>query len=412
MRRSYLYHAGSSLLASGPLTASLIAERVVGLLAEYQGSLLGHLNEWDIAKQHIIDSRMGAAPDFKGFAIKPDMSSVIVMGDDVPSRDYCLDRLLAPFPNRVKRELSSQPLVYVTGATPAELRRNLQRSHFGRPLVHEVLRSPAHCAELEDCCLPVIDGCLTSGPRAMPVHGHVLLGDPSRVLGEVLRTGGEAGRWLLRLPWLVDGNAGPEPPASQASGDTRPKLDRMEQRYQHAMRRAWRCRLDHQNPAPELHALDIAAEQAGWVAFLLQHERSLPGISAAARPLLATLVFGLYEMVKCLPLPEGCRFELRDAVSLAGFLVQRMTNARAVIVHAGERETARRKQQGILDKLAAGPLSTRDLGRRFHRMTTTECRDLLLDLGKLGRVIELPGDRWQLAMDTVHAERPNLVLNV
>lgn len=407
-----MLHAGSSLLVSGPLSSSLIAERVVGVLAAMQANLLTHLDEWDIARQFVIDNTKAGAPNLKGFTIPFDLRAMVVLDEEAPFREQCFDFLIDPFPNQMSRALVGDPQVYVTGSTPSQLRRNLERSHLGRPLVYDVIHSAASCAALGEVCLPVIDGSLTTGPRSMPVRGHLLLGDPSCVLGEALRAGGEGGRWLLRLPWLVDGNAGPEPPASDASTGTPSKLDRIEQRYELAMRRAWRCRIDHLVASPEVHAIDMEACQAQWVAFLLRHETSFPGISSAARPLVATLVFGLYEMVNCLPLPAGWRFDPFDAVSLAGWLVQRMCNARAVMLHSGEQEIKRRKHQGIIDKLGEGPMSARDLSRRFHRLTTVECRGLLHELGGMGQVVELPGDRWRLAIDAIHHETQALVLTV
>jgi hypothetical protein len=406
------FHVGSSLLASGPLTSSLISERVTTPLAALQTNMLAHLHEWEHGKQAIIENTLTGAPNLRKLKINADLSTLMVLGDEMGFGNDFLQMLLSPLPNQMKRALLNHPLVYVTGATSAQLRRNLQRSHLGRPLVHEVLHNPSQCANLGDCCLPVIDGSMTIEPLCTTVHGHVLLTDPSRVLDEVVRAGGEPARWLLRLPWLLDGNAGPEVSLNGDTTATQPQLDHIEQRYETAMHKAWRCRLDHTITTPVSHAIELSAHQSQWVRYLIGCESQCPGISSAARPLLATLVFGLHEMTTSMEMPAGFRFDAGDVLTLAAHLVQRMCNAHTVMTHTGEKEQKQRKHTRILDRLSEGPQSARDLGRRFHRMTTTECRDLLAELKRSGRVAELSGDRWQLTALPHPSESTTLTLNV
>ena len=402
------FHVGTSLLASGPLTSSLIGERVVSVLADIQTNLLDHLAEWAISKQDTIDKNPICTPVLDHFMVKADASSLAVIGDDTLYRNDRFTELFSPFPNQTKRALLGHPLVYVTGATPAELHRNLGRSELGRPLVFDVLRSPSHCDDLGACCLPVIDGSMTSGPLSTSIQGHVLVSDPSRVLDEVVRNGQPSGRWLMRLPWLVDGN--PEPEIA-LNGDANSQLGNIEQRYQLAMHKAWQSRLDHLVTAPASRVIDMTAFQARWVRFLSGNDSSCPGISSAARPLLATLVFGLYEIAKSMETPEGFQLNPADVVVFAGFLAQRMSVAHSTLVHTGEKEEKLRNQKRILEKLTDGPLNSRDLGRKFHCMTTTECREHLHELNREGRVTELSGDRWQLANTPSVPESTSLTLD-
>jgi len=405
------FQTGSSLLASGPLTSSLIGERVTAPLAAIQGNVLAHIQEWELGKQAIIEGSPICKPKLDGFRIQADLSAHGFWDEEMRMGVHHHHSLFSSFSNQVKRALCDQPLVFVTGATPGDLHRNLRRSHLGRPLLHGVLRSPSHCADLADCCLPVIDGSMTIEPLSTSIHGHVLLTDPSRLLDEVVGAGGEPARWLLRLPWLVDGNAGPEIASDKDSAATQPRLDRMEQRYEQALRNAMRCRLDHTVKAPVCHDIDLAAFQTQWVGFLVASETACPGISAAARPLLATLVFGLYEMASIMERPEDFLLDPGDVLALAAHLVRRMGNAHAVMTHTGEREQKQRNHLRILDMLSEGPMSARDLGRRFHRMTTNQSRDLLADLKRNGSVAELSGDRWQLAALTSPRET-TLILNI
>ncbi len=405
------FQAGSSLLATGPLTSSLIGERVTSPLAAIQANVIAHLQEWELGKQVIIEGCLVGKPKLDVFGIDADFSAHCFFDEEMRLGRVAHLSLFSPIANRVKRALSAQPLVYVTGATTGDLRNNLRHSHLGRPLVHGVLHSPSHCADLAGGCLAVIDGTMTIEPLSTPVHGHVLLTDPSRVLGEVVRAGGEPARWLLRLPWLVDGEAGPEIASDKDASGSQPRLDSMELRYELAMRNAMRCRLDHTVKAPVCHGIDLEGLQAHWVGFLVASEPECPGISAAARPLLATLVFGLYELVSIMEEPAGFKLILEDVLALAAHLVRRMCNAHSVMTHTGEREQRQRNQLRILDMLSGETLSTRDIGRRFHRMTTTQSRDLLAELKRIGRVAELSGDRWQLATLTASPET-TLTLNI
>jgi hypothetical protein len=393
------FRIGSSVLAYGPLTSALIGERVESALAKLQSNMDSHCNEWELAKEACPASRdpsktnelFNVAPNIKSLlALQEDMFSVVRSSAAV---------LLTPTPNRLRRALLERPLLYASGAQPTPLGAALERSHADQLLVHDVLRSPARCVELADSCLPLIDGCLTVGKQARPVRGHLLLYDPSQVLDEVLRENSPAKRLMLRLPWLVDGNAGPSLPIPETAvaGVTslQPRLDRMEERFQAALRAAWLKRLDLNTEEPETLNFDLSLQQARWIAFLQQKEAAFPGISAAARSLLATLVFGLNEMVISLPKPEGLALHSDDVEALARILVERMCNARAVILYDASKEDRERKLKTMLEKLSAGPASVRDLTRKHHRLSTHEARDLLSELVTRGKATDLGDDHYQ-----------------
>jgi hypothetical protein len=398
------YRIGSSVLAYGPLTSALVAERVSGVLAEYQSNLDSHCNEWELAKQLRPASLDGSKTDER-FTVAPNTQSLQALKEDMRgvARDN-LAVLLSPMPNSRKRALVERPLLFSSGARPTQLGAALERGHAGQLLVHDVLRAPSHCADIALGGLPLIDGCLTVGKLACPARGHLLLCDPSLVLDEVLRENSSARRLMLRLPWLVDGQAGPSLPVPENSvaGVTtyRPRLDRMEERFRAGLKTAWLKRLDYTIEEPETLAFNLSDQQARWVAFLQQKEADFPGISATARPLLATLLFGLRQMVNSLPKPEGVTFYVDDVEALARILVQRMCNARTVILHDASKEDRERKLQVMLEKLSAGPTSVRDLTRRHHRLSANEARELLSELVTRGKVIDLGGDRYQPASTT------------
>lgn len=394
------FRIGSSVLAYGPLTSALIGERVESVLAEFQSNLDSHCNEWELAKNAYLGGLNGRPPDER-FTILPNADSLRALKGETFGRVISnLHPLLSPMPNRIKRALLERPLIYTSGAQPKQLGAALERSHAGQLLVHDVLRTPSQCADLADCGMPLIDGCLTVGKQARPVRGHLMLCDPSQVLEEVLRENNPAKRLMLRLPWLVDGSAGPSLPVPKTSSDRSTQLDRIEDRFQGALAKAWLKRLDYSALGPETLGVDFSAYQARWVAFLQQKEADFPGISAAARPLLATLLFGLHEMFVSLPKSDDVEFYVDDAEALAKILVQRMCNARAVIQYDASKETKERKLRTMFEKLSAGPASARDLTRMHHRLPTNEARDLLSELVARRQAVELGGDRYQVAITT------------
>jgi hypothetical protein len=410
------YHIGSSVLAHGPLTSALVSERVTSVLAEYQANLDDHCNEWELAKE-VHPGTLSGKPD-KRFKVSPSTKSFQVLnGEMLGEVSDNIAVLLTPLPTRMKRALFERPLLFATGAQPRQLGAALERSHAGQLLVHDVMRAPAQCAELADCCLPLIDGCLTVGKQARPVRGHVLLCDPSLVLDEVLRDGSDARRLLVRLPWLVDGNAGPSLPVAEASAANetgiaacRPRLDRMDERFRAALTKAWIGRLDYTAEEPETLDFDFAEYQARWVAFLQQKETDFPGISATARPLFATLLFGLLEILNSLPTEKDVQLYAEDVEALALILVQRMCNARAVILHDAAKEARERKLQVMFDKLSARPGNPRDLARKHHRLPVSEARDLLDELVTRGRAIDCGNDRYEAVHVVCQHQSPVLTL--
>ncbi len=404
------YQVGSSLLAYGPLTSALVAERVVSVLAEYQSNLDSHCNEWELAKEAYFGGLDKRPPDGR-FTVKPNIQSLKALHEDMTGEARGnLAQLLAPLPNRGKRALLERPLIYASGAQPKRLQSALKRSHVGQLLVHDVLHNPSQCADLSDCCLPLIDGCLTVGSKqARPVSGHTLLNDPSQVLDEVLRKGSSARHLMLRMPWLVDGYAGPSLPVP-TSVTKHPQLDRMEERFRFALANAWITRLDYSTQKPKTLVYDLSPYQARWIAFLQQQEVSFPGISAAARPLLATLLFGLHLMFTSLPKSDEVVYHVDDVEALARILVQRMCNARAVIFHDPLREKRESKLKTMFEKLTTGPISVRDLARKHHRMPMNEARDLLTELVLRGEVNHLGGDLYQSVFTTWQNKVPALTL--
>ena len=391
---------GTNLLASGPLTSDLIRERVVAPLREMEANLEAHLQEWREDIRQTTQASPNLKPDLRQHDIPPDLSLLRFNGDDQPFREDLGSGLFLPFSNRMRRALLECPGFLATGATPARLAMRIECAHLGKPLVHDVLRDPAHCRTLGECCLPVIDGA---------AGGNALLCDPSRVLDGQITS--EPATWLSRLFWLVEGGTDPELPTPLPA--TAPSAG-MQACFENAVRDGLIARYDHETIEPPYLNADIAAAQSKWVAFLTACEADLPGISAAARTLFPSLVFGLTMLARqarksSAPQPT---VSIEAILALAMHLAMRMGNSRSVLLHSGANERRARWRGCIIDHLSAGPQGARDLSRRFHRMTTTECRDLLGELKRSGQVLEAQDGLWQLTASLHPPRASTLTLDI
>lgn len=268
---------------------------------------------------------------------------------------------------------------------------NIQRPS---PFIHVGVESVAGFARFEHQCPAIMEGRATAGPMSEIIRGTVVVTDPSGVLEEAVRTGAPSAKWVSKMIWLLDGNAGPEPGDHQKVTPL-VALDFLDQRYEAAVTRAWGRRIDTRQTEPVTVKRQFEKAQASWIEFLKKMEPEFPGIIASARNLYATLVFGFDQLIGGDSLPNGLLWLDEFSKALARFLVLRMVNARAVMVHSAESEWKRRTAMALIGKLGGGPLNVRQLVRRSHKLPSDRCWELLLDLEACGRVIR-SGNDWLL----------------
>jgi len=304
--------------------------------------------------------------------------------------------LLVEVPPRFDvRDLHESPLVFLTGVTAAKVTGQLERCHLNRPFIHVGLDGPADFAQYQHQIPAIIDGRMAVGATAERIHGEVVVTDPNALLGEVMRMGQPAGRWVSRMIWLVDDNAGPEPGETEDAEDS-VALGGVARRFESATRLAWSQRISDRVSGPVMLDCDFTGAQARWIAFLKRIEPEFPGITGTARSLYATLQFGLQQMVSVARIPQGFRLPSDQILALAKLLVFRMVNARAVTLRLAAKVRRLQIEASILRKLGDGPLCLRDLVRKFDSFPTERCHELLLDLEASGRVMQSRG-KWQLA---------------
>jgi hypothetical protein len=375
-----------------------LRERVLRRLGVQQSNLCSHTSSWN--RDLGAESKKALGQRMQGYAqlLDPSQSpSLIELYSPHNELSYSPDSYWRGLCGKPARpgplDLIMRPLFFATGSTPAHLAKQLERVQKGRALAHVGIDEAADFSRFSQYCSALMDGRLVPGSSAEAVCATVMMTDPNALLGEVIRSGKSSARWVQRMFWLVDGNAGPEPNVPTEFTPP-PGIGTVEERYEKALGTIVAERIDNQN-RPRQQKCDCQALQADWVNFLKGLEPECPGILGAARSLLVDLIFGIREMVRAEATPKGFELFIDHVGALARFLAHRMANAYAVMSRAEEIERQQQLESAILFKLEDGPLSIRSLCRKFHRLPAPQCLELLMGLEGTGQVTR-HGDRWNL----------------
>ena len=398
---------GASLLVSGSHGASLVAAKVLRQLGTRQNHLNSHLRGRvrQVAKEaeprEAID--FSAAGVFRAYHAGRQMEALFKLGQVREEEVAHAWTQLLQHPASIDfDELRDRHVVFVAKGSPDQLAAVLDLSHLGRPCVHVGVGGARDFTRFGRLCVAVMDGRGSTGFNSETIRGTVILTDPAGIFGEVLRTEETTAHLASRMIWLIDGNAGPEPGEPEANTKL-VALDAPGSRYQAAMENAWGSRLDHRKPGPVLLSYDFHSLQARWITFLKTKEAEFPGITGTARNLLATLVFGLTQMVGSTRTPKGFSWNLEHIEALARFLVHRMANARSAMLYSAQSARRLVLEEKILRKLESDPLTVRELTRRIGRLPAAHCLELLEDLEAEGKVLRIDDRLWQGRQSTSSA---------
>ena len=394
------FTVGTNFTVSGELSSGLVTDSVLAGLNTRQNNLISRLKGWDDDLDKEAGKLGSAQADwFKTMPAmrqEPSIGTLYGYNDGMYIRPKDKDWIpLVRTPEGIgPRDLAQRPLMFITGDRPSQLTAQLERSHLGHAFTHVGVGRPEDAARFEQLGSAIVDGRAIPVGAAGTVGGTVVVTDPSGVLGEVVRSDAPATRWLSRTFWLVDGPLGPEP---DGPGKTKPPvaLGSLELRYGLAMDKAWGRRLNSRSAGPKIREWKFPRMQPLWIAFLKKLEPDFPGITGTARKILATLVFGLRELVGAAQKPEGFKWYTDHVESLAQFLVHRMVNARAAVLHSAANARMLHTQAQILDKLADGPHNVRRLCRRAHRLRSEPCLEALYQLKDSGEVVSIDNE-WRL----------------
>ena len=405
--------AGTSLLITGSLSASLTRDKIINGLATRQNNVIAHLRDWQLELNRQAAMQAGTRQiNPVEYLARGASTALLDLEKNMPfpgGIDEALAMALIMRPEKQgKHDLHQRPSVFVTATKPAELEKSLQHAHLGQALVHiGITNDPARSARLDDCCSALMDGGLTVGPLLETVRGHIIATDPLEALAGILRYNGQPSTWLACTVWLTDSKAGPEPDTAAAlpAGKRPVKLNAIQARYDAAMDLAWARRLDYNmtdavNRITGKHPIwvkpyEFAWFQFEWMAFLKDKESEFPGITGAARSLLATLIFGLEELMGALPLANGFTPDVTDVAAFARYLVLRMINTRAAIIQTAREARLHALATNLTRMLADRPHRVRDLTRRAHRLPAADCLDALHLLKARGGA-SCDGDLWSL----------------
>ena len=394
------FAVGTNFTVSGELSSGLVTDSVLAGLNTRQNNLISRLQGWDDDLKEEA-GKMGSAQAewFKTMPAmrqEPSIGTLYGYNDGMYIRPKDKDWIpLVRTPEGIgPRDLAQRPLMFITGDRPSQLTAQLERSHLGHAFTHLGVGRPEDAARFEQLGSAIVDGRAIPVGAAGTVGGTVVVTDPSGVLGEVVRSDAPATRWLSRTLWLVDGPAGPEP---VDPGKTKPPvaLGSLELRYGLAMDKAWGRRLNSRSAGPKIREWKFPRMQPRWIAFLKKLEPDFPGITGTARKILATLVFGLRELVGAAQKPEGFKWYTDHVESLAQFLVHRMVNTRAAVLHSAANARMLHTQAQILHKLADGPEELRNLYRRFNCLRVAQCQEALDCLEDAGKVVRI-NEMWML----------------
>jgi len=402
------FDIGASVLVSGTFSPSLVTDRVVIELGVAQRNTNSHLRREALACEQEAKKR-GGQGRLDDSMLGPGSHTSMIGALDGPGPSYEADREARmvrlseePAPP-VLAELLMRSRVFLTGNGPAAVDKQLEYSHRCRPIIHLGIDKRGDFARWGGLIAAVIDGRATSAMMDESIRGTVLVTDPTGLLGDAVQAGDDSCHWLGRVLWLVDGEAGPEAPEA-CSRQTRPVLGALAQRYAAALGTAWGRRINFFTTAATIRPITVPIPQERWVAFLRGMEPEFPGITGAARNLLATLLFGMVELIDAEPVPKRFRWSIGWGEALARHLVVRMCNARRAMLWSRELARDLQLMESLVEKLADGPQRAAQLKRRFWRLPMAHCVALLHKLESYGRAVCI-GDLWSLTTPSGRDQR-------
>ncbi len=392
---------GCDILAEGPLVTGGILDEVVRPMRRRQDILLSQLER--LQKDDEEEERR--APNRRwalNHSPRPSEGETaffsLMTGDSdhIPllgSRgDQWIDAVEEP-PSGRPDELYQRPRIIIAASSPSILAQQLPAAHLGQPLVVIGLNQAAEAKKFGDLCSSLIDGLLPVRPSGGTLSSRMLVTDIGGVIRDIAKSADEKSVWLGRLLWLVEDGSGPGlPPLPTVDSDVI-RLPNPAGRFERAVSRAFADRLNDQQPGPTLYQWDLMASQGRWMTFLTGMERSLPGITATARGLFTSLVFGLRRLTTADKIPQGFRYTNEGVEALARWLVRRMANYRAALFFSAEEARRVKDKRRILNKLSGDSLDTRSLYHPLH-IDADYCRELLAEL-ETDHYVRQSGGIWE-----------------
>lgn len=388
---------GMNMLVSGGLSCGLISDGVLNVLNELQDNLLAHIRQ-QVERLKVNEKRISETSVFLGKGDKPVSPTVL---DRLGKCDYMFESdfevelrtLLYPPANVGVSDIADTPAFFAGIGSVDALNKTIGFAHRGRLLTHVNLSGNNAGALLDQVCDEVVSGCSKRMQLAATVRGEVIATDFMGILKNLLKKDSCHG-WVERMLWLVDHAVGPEMEIT-AAAKSFPQLSRSSEFFKAALGEMVAQRLDFRKSQPMCLKYSVSRGQAEWIRFLARLEPSFPGITGTLRPLVASLVFGLFQIIKAAPEEGRTRLVPTEVEAFARLLALRMVNARAAILDLKRDKLIETLAAGFRLKLMEGPHTIRDLQRRSNNIDADICRLAMDRLLNRGDAVCRRG-KWQL----------------
>ncbi|MCB1130333.1 MAG: hypothetical protein KDN05_04335 [Verrucomicrobiae bacterium] len=305
--------------------------------------------------------------------------------------------------SQIEAEALHRPAVFFDGTAPRRLSQQLASCHLGKALVSLRIES-ASFAACNGVFRGIRDGVALKGGLPYQASGHVVAASSLALLAELSLANPFDDGIVGGCLWLTGG------PLCSESWPARPDNIRNNLPIiaSDSLLECVQLRFQGKPVVVKVGTEGFEA-CASFAEYLHSLEPAMPGISRCARNLLPTLLFGISVL-------SGCHREKAEPLSklllhvhdwLARALARRMADQYQKI-HEGDRlERIRQIGRSIQDKLGERPHTVRELTRRFNRLLTQECVEVLQYLEASGAVVQQAG-AWMLT--TPHASDSNVNL--
>jgi hypothetical protein len=398
---------GMNFAVIGGLSDSLINDKVLNPIAAIQNNLADHLAA-SVAHEVAV---LAAKPEHERARIrpaapsrKPAMSAVDTQMNGISlvrdSSAFLL--LLEPCQGENINGLSAAPLVFFHACNSRDVENALQRTHRQYPYIRTTLPDDAREQGLEQALLSIIRGTGVSEGLACPVsvRGHVVATCTSIRLAHWVRAGEQG--LLGNLCWLVDGDYGAAEPRIASPADPPPFPTHSF--YLKALQRVWAERLDYRRIATPSLSHEWNSLQRRWIDHLRQLENWCPGITQAARPLVATLIYGLFILCGIAENGKKPKWLDEGILELAKLLAGRMARYRELLTSTEEDNRLLTLAEKLIKQLAQGPLDPRCFVRDTPDLADADGREVFQILERLALVSPTSGGKkWQLTLPQAQA---------
>jgi hypothetical protein len=382
---------GTSLWVMGSASTGRVVDEIITEVNRRQNNLsantedyLGWIREWKSKPDFTIHPPKTGMSEAAKLVYETQSELSLSCGDSEASWSKVLERL----PQQTIDQIGKQPKFMVSVGGRKDIETLLTRLRPGCPLVHLGFSKPEDLARYSDVGAALLEGRYPLDDGRRTVKGNILITDPANVLTAAAQNPDESTSWLGQLLWITDAETGPNVPAAVC--DNMPlSVVRIDQRFREAIGRMMVYRLNLPDLRPLVLFTDIREATVRWSGFLKEMEPRLPGISGAARNLLASLVFGI-----------GLMATKSSGVTLAGieaagrFLIRRMANVRAAVLHAGDITRKREQIARVFRKLSSGSANARKLCR--HLSISAGERDAAVRWLEATGLIVRSQDGWQV----------------